>query len=73
MALQAAARLEPVLEQAGEQRLLVGEGRQAVANVTRGLHPQLPTQHATAATVVGHGDYGGDVAAIALQATEQGG
>ena len=73
VALQAAAGLEAVLEQAGEQRFFGGEGRQAVADVAGGLHPQLAPQHPTAAAVIGHRDDGREVAAVALQAREQGG
>ena len=71
--LQPTACLEAVLEQSGEQGLLPGQGCQAVADIARGLHPQLPAQHPTAAAVIGHRDYGREIAAVALQPTEQGG
>ena len=37
------------------------------------MDPQLTAQHPAAAAIVGNGDDGGDVAAIALQATQEGG
>ena len=72
MALEAAAGPKAVLEQPGEQRLFPREGRQAITDVARGLHPQLPAQHPATPAVIGHRDDRGDVAAVALQATEQG-
>ena len=73
MPLEARARLEAVLKQTCQQRFLPGQRRQAVADVARGLHPQLPAQHAAAAAVVRDRHDRRDVAAVALQATEQGG
>ena len=70
---QAGAGAEAVLEQACEQRLLGGQGRQAIADVAGGQHAELAAQHPGAAAVVRHGDDGGEVAAVALQAAEQGG
>ena len=72
VALETAARLEAVLEQPCEQRLLPGQGRQAVADVAGRLDAQLSPQHPAAAAVVGHRDDRGDVAAVALQAAQQG-
>ena len=72
MALEAAAGPKAVLEQPGEQRLFPREGRQAIADIARGLYPQLPAQHPATSAVIGHGDDRGDVAAVALEATKQG-
>ena len=73
MALEAAPGGEAVLKQPCEQGLFGGEGGEAVANIPRWKHPQFPAQDAAAATVIRHGDHCGDVAAVALQAAQQGG
>ena len=72
VAFQPAAGGEAVLEEAGEQGFFGGERCKAVADVPGWKHPQLPPQSAAAAAVVGHGDDGGDVAAVTLQATQEG-
>ena len=73
VAFQPCAGAEAVLEQPGEQRFLGGQGRQAVADIAGGQHAQLTAEHAGAAAVVGHGDDRREVAAVALQAAQQGG
>ena len=73
MAFQSTACCEAVLKQPCEQRFFSGKGRQAVANVTRRLHTQLPPQHTTAAAVISDRDDGGEVAAVALEAAQQSG
>ena len=73
VAFQALTGGKAVAEQLGEQLFLLGQGSEAIANIPRGLNAQITAQAATAAPVIGHGDNGGDAAAVALQTTEQGG
>ncbi len=73
MAVQALALVEPVLKQLRHQGLGLGQGGDALAKVARRQHPQLPAQAPGAAPVVGHGDDGGDIGGIRLDAPQQGG
>src|SRR5437870_12093928 len=61
VALEPAAVLEPVLEQAREQRLIFGERDHAVADVSGREHIELAAEAARAAAVVGDGDDGSHV------------
>ena len=64
---------EPVGQKLVHDGLHIGQGLHAVADVPRRRHAQVLPEHAGAAAVVGHGDDGGHVAGILLQATEHGG
>ena len=54
--------LEAVLEEAGEEVLVFGESDHAVADVAGGKHFEVFAEAAGGASVVGNGDYGGEVA-----------
>ena len=71
--LQPSALAEAILEELGGQRLGVGQGGDAVAEVARRQHPQLPPEPSRGAAVVGHGDDGRDVGGVFLEPPEQGG
>jgi hypothetical protein len=58
LAAEGAAPHEAVQEQLRQQLLLVGEGRQAAADVARGEDAELVYQLAGRAGVVGYGDDG---------------
>ena len=62
---------EAVLHELGHERLGVGQGGDAVADVPGRRDPELLAQAAAAAPVVGQGDDGGDVGRVALQAAQQ--
>ena len=62
---------EPVLEDLAHQRLGVGEGHDAVADVADGRDAELVAQDAGRAAVVGHGDDRGQVARVLLEAPQQ--
>ena len=62
---------EPVLEQAAHERLGVGEGDDAVADVPDGRQTQLRAQHARRAAVIRHGDDRGEVGGVLLEAAQQ--
>jgi hypothetical protein len=51
-----------VLEELGEQMLVLREGDEAVADVAGGKHVEVFAEAAGGATVVGDGDDGGEVA-----------
>ena len=61
VALQVAL-VEAVLEEAGEQELILGERDHAVADVAGREHVEFFAETAGGATVVGDGDDGGEVA-----------
>ena len=61
VALEPAAGLEAVLEEAREQRGVFAERDHAVADVAGRQHVELAAQASGTAAVVGHGDDGGDV------------
>ena len=61
VALEPAAGLETVLEQAREQRGILAQRHHAVADVAGRQHVELAAQASGAAAVVGDGDDGGDV------------
>jgi hypothetical protein len=62
---------EAVLEEAAEERLVVGEGDEAIADVAGRQHPQLAAQPPGRAAVVGHGDDGRDVDRRRLEPAQQ--
>ena len=62
---------EPVLEHAVHHRLGVGERRDAVADVANGRDPELGSEHAGRAAVVGNGDDRGEVARVLLEPAQQ--
>ena len=53
VSVQAVAAAEPVLEDVGDERVIVGKSRQAVADVSRRDHVELGAQLSRAAPVVG--------------------
>ena len=61
MALQVAV-VEAVLEELGEQQLVLGESDHAVADVSGRKHVEFFAETAGGATIVGDGDDGGEVA-----------
>ena len=61
---------EAVGQQLLHQRLRIGQGLHTVADVPRGRHPQILPEHAGATDVIRHGDDGGQVSGIELQAPE---
>ena len=62
---------EPVLEELVHERLGVGEGGDAVADVPDGRDPEALAQHAGRAAVVGDRDHGRQVAGVLLQAAQE--
>jgi hypothetical protein len=70
-----AAVREPVLEEPGQQILVVGQRHDAVADVARRQHSELTTQAPRRAAVVAHRHHRseiGDLAAdVALEPTQQ--
>ena len=62
---------KPVGHQLAHQRLTVGQGLQAVADIAGSSHPQILPQHTGAAAVIRHSNDGGDVAGIQLQTPQQ--
>jgi hypothetical protein len=58
VSVQAVPRAEAVLEQFGEQPLVLRQRRKAVAHVTGRHHPELAAQPAGTAAVIGRGDDG---------------
>ncbi len=56
------ALVEAVLEELGEEVLVLGEGDHAVADVAGGKHFEVFAETAGGAAVVGDGDDGGEVA-----------
>ncbi len=76
MADEPAAVGKAVLEQAGQQVLVVRQGDDAVADVARRQDPELPPQAAGRAAVVGDGDHAGEASEarrpdLVLQAAQQ--
>jgi hypothetical protein len=53
---------EPVLEEAGEEMLVLGNGNHAIADVTGRQHVELFPQASGGATVVSHRDDSGEIA-----------
>jgi hypothetical protein len=51
---------ETVLKKTGEQRRILAQRHQAIADVARRQHIEVAAQAAGAATIVGDGDDGGD-------------
>ena len=71
MVVQAGARREAVLHELGHQRLGVGQGSDAVADVAGRDDPELLAEAAAAAAIVGDGHDGRDVGAVPLQPPQQ--
>ena len=71
--VEAGAGREAVLHELRHQRLGIGQGGDAVADVARRHDPQLLPQPAARSAVVGDRHDGGDVGRVALQAAQQGG
>ncbi len=71
VALEAAVVGEAVLEQAAHDRLVVGQGHEAVAQVARRRHAHVAAQQPRAAAVVGHRHHGGEVAGVRLETAEK--
>jgi hypothetical protein len=65
------ALVEAVLEEVGHQRLRVGEGGDAVADVAGRDHVQVAAQPAAGAAVIGDGDDGGEVGRVLLEPAQQ--
>ena len=57
---------ETVVQHLPHHRLRVGQGLDAVADVTGRRHPQVLAEHAAAAAVVRHRDNGGNVLRVLL-------
>ena len=55
------ALVEAVLEEAGEQVFVLGEGDHAVADVAGGEHVEVFAETAGGASVVSDGDDGGEI------------
>ncbi len=70
---QAVAGAEAVLKQLLHERLGIGQGEQAGADITGRRHAQRTAQPPRAAAVVGDGNHGGQVAAVFLQLPQHGG
>ncbi len=62
---------EPVLEQPSHQWLGIGEGHDAVAQVADRRDPELGSEHAGRAAIVGDGDHRGEVRRVLLETTQQ--
>ena len=73
MAFEAAASGKTILKQSCQQWLFGGECCKTVADVAGGEHSEFPAENAAAAAVISDGDDGCDVAAVTLQAAQQGG
>jgi len=64
---------ETILEESGHERLGVGQSGDAVPHVARRQDAQFAAQAAGAAAVVGHCDYGYQVAGVPLKAAQEDG
>ena len=71
VALQAAVLGKAILEEAAHERLVVGQGDEAAADVARRQHAEAVAQQAGAAAVVGDRDHRGQVARVFLEPREQ--
>ena len=67
------ALLKAVGEQPLHDRLHVGQGLHAVADIPGGRHADVPAQHAGAAPVVGHSDHRRQVFGVFFQSPQHGG
>ena len=73
MTFQPGAAAEAVLEDLSDQRLVIGQCRQAVADVARWQDAGRAAQFTGRTALIGHGDDGGQVASLGLQTPQQGG
>src|SRR5581483_12458421 len=72
VAAQPLAFGEPKAKQLGDERLVVGERDQTVANVARRKHAELAAQPSGRAAVVAHGDDGREVRRDLLEPAQHG-
>src|SRR5581483_8400992 len=73
VSLEAGALVEAVLEQACHQGLGLRQRRDAVTQVPRWQDAQLLSQAPRGAAIVSHGDDGGEVAGVLLEAAQEDG
>ena len=71
MALEPIAGAEAVLEEARHERLGLGQGGQALADIAGGDDAEVLAETSGGAPVVGHGDDGGEVAGVFLEPPEE--
>ena len=71
VALEPIAGAEAVLEEARHERLGLGQGGQALADIAGGDDAEVLAEASRGAPVVGHGDDGGEVAGVFLEPPEE--